>query len=239
MMIEAQSAARAASSRNRLWLAGSGALAVLALIGGVWMLNSGQGNAVARPEKAARDADGAFGRARRSGRASSLHRSARSPSATSGRPTARSRLTRTPTTPVFSPYSGRVSRLIARPGEHVERGAPLFAIEASEFVQGQNDLVTAVAGVEKAKSKLALAQQIEKRQRELLAIRGGALKDLEQAQSDLVTAQGDMRSAEIALAADAQPAAHPRPLRRGDRAARRRSTASAARPSSPRRSAAR
>jgi cobalt-zinc-cadmium efflux system membrane fusion protein len=105
------------------------------------------------------------------------------------------------TTPVFSPYSGRVSRLIARPGDRVEAGAPLFAIEASEFVQGQNDLVTAVAGVERAKSKLALAKTIETRQRDLLAIRGGALKDLEQAQSDLVSAQGDMRSAEIALAA--------------------------------------
>jgi cobalt-zinc-cadmium efflux system membrane fusion protein len=105
------------------------------------------------------------------------------------------------TTPVFSPYSGRISRLIARPGDHVERGGPLFAIEASEFVQGQNDLVTAVAGVEKAKSRLALAQANEKRQRELLAIRGGALKDLEQAQSDLVGAQGDMRSAEITVAA--------------------------------------
>ena len=105
------------------------------------------------------------------------------------------------TTPVFSPYSGRVSKLIARPGDLVERGAPLFAIEASEFVQGQNDLVTAVAGVEKARSRLLLAQTAEKRQRELQAIRGGALKDLEQAQSDLVGAQGDLRSAEIALAA--------------------------------------
>src|SRR5258708_39811585 len=57
------------------------------------------------------------------------------------------------TTPVFSPYSGRVSRLIAKPGEYVEVGKPLFAIDASEYVQGQNDLVTAVAGVEKAKAK--------------------------------------------------------------------------------------
>jgi cobalt-zinc-cadmium efflux system membrane fusion protein len=105
------------------------------------------------------------------------------------------------TTPVFSPFSGRVSKLIARPGDFVERGAPLFAIEASEFVQGQNDLITAVAGVEKARSRLLLAQTAEKRQRDLQAIRGGALKDLEQAQSDLVGAQGDLRSAEIALAA--------------------------------------
>ena len=68
-------------------------------------------------------------------------------------------------------------------------------------MQGQNDLVTAVASLEKAKSRLLLAETVEKRQKELLAIRGGALKDLEQAQSDLVQAQGDLRSAEIALAA--------------------------------------
>src|SRR5204863_8164866 len=86
-------------------------------------------------------------------------------------------------------------------GDGADRGTPLSTVEASEFVQRQNDLVTAVAGVEKTKSRLALAQTIEKRQRELLAVRGGALKDLEQAQSDLVTAQGDLRSAEIALAA--------------------------------------
>jgi biotin carboxyl carrier protein len=30
-------------------------------------------------------------------------------------------------TPVFSPFSGRVSKLIARPGDFVERGAPLAA----------------------------------------------------------------------------------------------------------------
>jgi cobalt-zinc-cadmium efflux system membrane fusion protein len=68
-------------------------------------------------------------------------------------------------------------------------------------VQGHNDLITAVAGVEKARSRLVLAQTAEKRQRDLQAIRGGALKDLEQAQSDLVGAQGDLRSSEIALAA--------------------------------------
>jgi cobalt-zinc-cadmium efflux system membrane fusion protein len=105
------------------------------------------------------------------------------------------------TTPVFSPYSGRVSKLIARPGDFVKPGDPLFAIEASEFVQGHNDLVTAVAALEKAQSRLELAKTVEKRQRELLAVRGGAAKDLEQAQSDLIAAQGDLRSAEIALAA--------------------------------------
>lgn len=187
--------------RNRLWLAAGGVVAVVALIAGVWLLDSGQGNAVARPEKAAGDADGAFRPS--DTQWASLKLAAvrqvafRDERATDGKIA----INDDTTTPVFSPYSGRVSRLIARPGDHVERGAPLFAIEASEFVQGQNDLVTAVAGVDKAKSRLQLAQQVEKRQKELLAIKGGALKDLEQAQSDLVNAQGDMRSAEITLAA--------------------------------------
>jgi cobalt-zinc-cadmium efflux system membrane fusion protein len=105
------------------------------------------------------------------------------------------------TTPVFSPYSGRVSKMIARPGDFVKPGDPLFAIEASEFVQGHNDLVTAVAALDKAESRMALAKTVEKRQRDLLAARGGAMKDLEQAQSDLIAAQGDLRTAEIGLAA--------------------------------------
>ena len=49
------------------------------------------------------------------------------------------------TTPVFSHYSGRVSKVIAMLGEVVEPGAPLFVIRASEFVQAQNDLITALS----------------------------------------------------------------------------------------------
>jgi multidrug efflux pump subunit AcrA (membrane-fusion protein) len=40
------------------------------------------------------------------------------------------------TTPVFSPYSRRVTRLLAKPGDVVEQGAPLFAIDDAERGQG-------------------------------------------------------------------------------------------------------
>jgi cobalt-zinc-cadmium efflux system membrane fusion protein len=187
--------------RNRLWIAGGGAAAVAAAVIAFWMLNSDPGNAVSRSDKTTHDPDGAFAPSETQWTGLKLAAvrqvAFRDERVTDGKIATNEDTT----TPVFSPYSGRVSRLIAKPGDHVERGQPLFAIEASEFVQGQNDLVTAVAGVEKAKSRLALAQTTEKRQRELLAIRGGSLKDLEQAQSDLVNAQGDMRSAEITLAA--------------------------------------
>jgi cobalt-zinc-cadmium efflux system membrane fusion protein len=187
--------------RNRLWVALGGALVASAAVVGFWAFDTGTGNAVARPEKISRDADGAF-RPSETQWASLKLTAVRQVAFRDERATdGKIAINEDTTTPVFSPYSGRVSKLIARPGDLVERGAPLFAIEASEFVQGHNDLVTAVAGVEKARSRLTLAQTAEKRQRELQAIRGGTLKDLEQAQSDLVAAQGDLRSAEIALAA--------------------------------------
>jgi membrane fusion protein, heavy metal efflux system len=75
------------------------------------------------------------------------------------------------TTPVFSPYSGRVIKLIAKLGDHVEAGAPLFAIQASEFVQAQNDLITALAALQTARSQLAEAQTNEKRARSLSGAR--------------------------------------------------------------------
>jgi cobalt-zinc-cadmium efflux system membrane fusion protein len=105
------------------------------------------------------------------------------------------------TTPVFSHYSGRVIKLIAKLGDHVEPGAPLFEIQASEFVQAQNDLITALANLQTARSQLAQAQTNEKRAHELFLAQGGALKDWQQAQTDLVTAQNTVRSDEIALAA--------------------------------------
>jgi cobalt-zinc-cadmium efflux system membrane fusion protein len=184
--------------RYRVLLA-FGGLAVVALLG-VWAYDTQPSNAVARADKVL-DVTGAFRPSDNqwSGLKLAVVRQVafRDERTTDGKIA----INEETTTPVFSPFSGRVSKLIAKPGDQVGRGAPLFAIEASEFVQGQNDLVSAFAGVEKAKSRLLLAQTVERRQKELFSIRGGALKDLEQAQSDLIGAQGDVRSAEIALAA--------------------------------------
>ena len=41
----------------------------------------------------------------------------------------------TRSTPIFSPYSGRVTKLLAKPGDIVERGQPLFVLEATDMVQ--------------------------------------------------------------------------------------------------------
>ncbi len=104
-------------------------------------------------------------------------------------------------TPVFSPYSGRVTRLMALPGQRVERGDPLFAIDATENVQALNSLISAAAQVNKVRSQFNLAKTNERRAHELYDAKAGSLKDWQQTQSDLIGAQNDLNSAEIALAA--------------------------------------
>lgn len=105
------------------------------------------------------------------------------------------------TTPVFSPYSGRVSKLIAKPGDVVRAGAPLMTVEASEFVQGQSDLSSAAGALRSAQSQLQLAQTTENRQHELFLAKAGAQKDWLQSQADLATAQNNVKVAEASLAA--------------------------------------
>jgi membrane fusion protein, heavy metal efflux system len=104
-------------------------------------------------------------------------------------------------TPIFSPYSGRVAKILAKPGEVVERGQLLFTLEATDMVQAQNDFITAVAGLETARSQLKLAEINEKRQHDLYEGKAVPLKDWQQAQNDLIAAQSNTRAAEIALEA--------------------------------------
>ena len=102
-------------------------------------------------------------------------------------------------TPVFTPFTGRVTRLIAKVGDRVKRGDPLFEIDSPEVVQPQNDFIVALADLNKARSQLNLAQIVEKRHRELYEAKAGPLKEWQQAQADLISAQNDLRSSETAL----------------------------------------
>lgn len=105
------------------------------------------------------------------------------------------------TTPVFSPYSGRVTRVIAKLGDKVKRGDRLLAIDATEFAQAQNDLVSAAGTLNAASAQLKLAQTNEQRKHGLYEGKAASLQDWQQSQADLTTAQSNLRSAETALAA--------------------------------------
>jgi cobalt-zinc-cadmium efflux system membrane fusion protein len=104
-------------------------------------------------------------------------------------------------TPVLTPFSGRVVRLIAKIGDLVKRGDPLFEIDSPEVVAPQNDFIAALATLNKARAQLNLAQIVEKRQRDLYEGRAVPLKDFQQAEADLSAAQNDMRAAGTALEA--------------------------------------
>jgi membrane fusion protein, heavy metal efflux system len=85
-------------------------------------------------------------------------------------------------TPLFSPYSGRVTRVIAGLGDTVKKGAPLATLEASEYAQAQNDLATAFA-------QRKLARINETRKHALFEAKGGSLSDWQQAQADMTAAE--------------------------------------------------
>jgi membrane fusion protein, heavy metal efflux system len=104
-------------------------------------------------------------------------------------------------TPVFSPYTGRVIRLLAKPGDHVTQGQPLFVIEAADTVQAQNDFISAMTGLNKAKSALDLAQLQDTRAKDLFEGKAVPLKDYQQSQATLIQAQNDLRSSQTALEA--------------------------------------
>lgn len=104
-------------------------------------------------------------------------------------------------TPIYSPYAGRVLKLLAKPGDRVVRGQPLFVIEATDAVQVHNDFISSITLLNKAQAQLRLAQTVERRLGALYDSKAIALKDWQQAQADLINAQNDVSASEAALEA--------------------------------------
>jgi cobalt-zinc-cadmium efflux system membrane fusion protein len=104
-------------------------------------------------------------------------------------------------TPIVLPYSGQVGEVLVQAGQHVERGQPLLKIASSDFVDARNTLFAAVAQRATAMAQLTTVSENAKRQAAIYQTAGGALKDFHQAQSDLVSAQSAVRSADAALGA--------------------------------------
>lgn len=90
-------------------------------------------------------------------------------------------------TPVFSPYSGRVTRLLAPLGEGVKQGQALFELQASEYAQAQSDLRSAAAQV-------TLTTLSEQRRHAQYEAHAGSLQDWQQSQNDLAAAEASLTS---------------------------------------------
>ncbi|HEX9082520.1 MAG TPA: efflux RND transporter periplasmic adaptor subunit, partial [Holophagaceae bacterium] len=77
---------------------------------------------------------------------------------------------------VFSPVSGRVTRLLVDLGQHVRRGQPLALLDSP-------DMGSALSDLHKAEATLLAAQQERTRQQELYEAHAGARRDLEAAEA--------------------------------------------------------
>jgi membrane fusion protein, heavy metal efflux system len=93
---------------------------------------------------------------------------------------------------VSPPLAGRVTQLKVQLGQRVEAGQPLVVMDSP-------DLGTAYSDYDRAKVLLALALKNRDRQRSLQKIGGAAEKDLQQAETDYVTAEVEFQRATARL----------------------------------------
>jgi cobalt-zinc-cadmium efflux system membrane fusion protein len=103
-------------------------------------------------------------------------------------------------TVVLTPFSGRVTRLIAKPGDEVKRGDPLFEIDSPEVLQAHTDFIAAVQAAAKSKAQLSLAQRALDRQTGLFADHATSQREVEQARNDFTAAESDVRTTESVVA---------------------------------------
>jgi cobalt-zinc-cadmium efflux system membrane fusion protein len=89
---------------------------------------------------------------------------------------------------IFSPVTGRVSRILADPGARVKKGAPLVAIQSP-------DVGNAFADLSKAEAELTAVQHDFQRTKELYEAHAGSQKDFEAAQDNYSKAKAEIERA--------------------------------------------
>uniref|UniRef100_UPI0035C9ED52 efflux RND transporter periplasmic adaptor subunit n=1 Tax=uncultured Sphingomonas sp. TaxID=158754 RepID=UPI0035C9ED52 len=104
-------------------------------------------------------------------------------------------------TPVLMPYAGQVVQVLADAGQYVKQGQALLLVKTSDFVDARSGLFAAHAAAQNAQAQLATATRTAERQRQIFETAGGAQKDYQQAQTDLVAAQATARTTAAALGA--------------------------------------
>jgi cobalt-zinc-cadmium efflux system membrane fusion protein len=102
-------------------------------------------------------------------------------------------------TVVSTPFTGRVTRVIAKIGDVVKPGDPLFEVDSPEVVQAQTDLISALHGLEKSRTSLMVAQRQAERTARLLSDKAISVREAEQARNDQAVAESDLKTAEGTL----------------------------------------
>jgi cobalt-zinc-cadmium efflux system membrane fusion protein len=104
-------------------------------------------------------------------------------------------------TVVITPFSGRVTRVLAKLGDEVKRDDPLFEIDSPEVVQAQTDLIAALHAVDKAQSNLKIAQRQLDRNNRLIVNKAISQRDADVAGNDMASAESDFKTAQGTLTA--------------------------------------
>lgn len=104
-------------------------------------------------------------------------------------------------TPILLPFSGQITDVLVEPGDRVTRGQPLLRVASADLADARNALQTAAGQLTSATEAARLATANAARQKAIVDTAGGAYKDYQQAQADLISARATQRSAQGALAA--------------------------------------
>jgi cobalt-zinc-cadmium efflux system membrane fusion protein len=89
---------------------------------------------------------------------------------------------------VTSPVTGRVTKIEAALGQHVKKGDPLATIDSPDLGVASSDLA-------KAEADVAVAERDFKRQKDLLAIKAVAERDVEAAEDNFRKAKAELERA--------------------------------------------
>ena len=92
-------------------------------------------------------------------------------------------------THVFSPVTGRVTRVLAQPGQRVKKGTPLLALASPDVGQAFADLV-------KAQADVAADEAEYQRQGRLVEAHAAPQRDYEVAEDNFRTAQAEYQRAQ-------------------------------------------
>jgi cobalt-zinc-cadmium efflux system membrane fusion protein len=93
---------------------------------------------------------------------------------------------------VYTPYQGKIITALRQMGDSVRKGQPLYTIQSPDLVQAESTLIAAAGVLDLTNRALARAQH-------LIGQQGVAQKDLDQAQSDQMTAEGALKAAKEAV----------------------------------------
>ncbi|WP_297485923.1 efflux RND transporter periplasmic adaptor subunit [Ferrovum sp.] len=96
------------------------------------------------------------------------------------------------TVQVYPPYSGKILRRFKEVGDFVRKGETLYTLDSPDLIQAESTLIAA-AGVRE------LTTRVLERAKQLIALKGLAEKDYQQAVADQQTAEGNYNAARNAL----------------------------------------